>query len=451
MPYPLTRALGKFAAALCYDGIPSSFIQTIRTAFVDCVAVIVAGRHQPAPRLLASALGSTGNEASALFEPMRTSALDAAWINGTAAHALDFDDVDRVVRGHPSAVLVPAILAEAEATDASGRQMVQAYAAGHQVWAELAWRDSDLQDRKGWHPTGVFGAIAAAAACANLRELDAENATCAIALGASQSAGLVSNFGTMVKPFHAGRAAHAGVISARLAAKGFSAAPDAIECEQGFLPAVSLDGRIDTEAVIQAGVDWKNRFTVKKYPICFAAHRAVDGALDIVKQKQPDVRNIRRITVSTSPRNAALLHYHLPQTALQARFSIEFAVACAVITGRVGLNEVADEFVRRSDVQALMKRVEIVFEKQKDSDSIMLGYAVHDGVVIEMNSGQRLESGPITRVRGDPDLPLTRDQLEEKFTDCLLAGGLGEQPRLFDALLSIDRLRGVRELYALVE
>lgn len=449
MPYPLTRALGRFVAALRYGSIPEASIHTIRTGFADCAGVMIAGRNQAAPEILASTIGSAGTEAGVLFGPRRASAPDAAWINGTAAHALDFDDVDSVLRGHPSTVLVPAILAEAEATGATGRQMVQAYAAGHQVWAELSWRDRDLHHNKGWHPTGVFGTVAAAAACASLRALDEECATCAIALGASQSAGLVSNLGTMTKPFHAGRAAHAGVVSARLAARGFSAAENALEHQPGFLQAISPAGRFDTESAIEAGINWKSRFTIKKYPLCFCAHRVVDGTLDVVKKEQPIARDICRILVSTSPRNAAFLHHHLPQAALEAKFSMEFAVACAVIAGRVSLVEVTDEFVRRSDVQQLMKRVAVVPDERKDP--VMLGYAIHDSVVIEMNSGQRLESGPITRVRGDPDLPLTRDQLEEKFVDCLRAGGMGEQPRLFDALLSIDQLRGVRELYALVE
>ena len=132
----------------------------------------------------------------------RIPAPEAAWINGAAAHALDYDDV--ALRGHPSAVLVPAILAEAESLKATGAQMATAYAAGYEVWADLQRRDPDQHHEKGWHPTGIFGAIGAAAACASLRGLDPETATQAIALGASQSAGLVSNFGTMTKPFHAG-------------------------------------------------------------------------------------------------------------------------------------------------------------------------------------------------------------------------------------------------------
>src|SRR5262249_41974697 len=156
------------------------------------------------------------------------------------------DDV--ALRGHPSTVLVPAILAEAETLDVSGRDMVTAYVAGYETWAELVRREPGFHHGKGWHPTGIFGAIGAAAACASLRRLDPAKATEAIALGAAQSTGLMANFGTMTNPFHAGRSAHSGVMAARLAAAGFTASEDALEHPQGFLAAVSPAGEVDRES-----------------------------------------------------------------------------------------------------------------------------------------------------------------------------------------------------------
>lgn len=449
MPYPLTKALGKFASSLRYESIPPAAVQTIQTAFVDCVGVMIAGRNQPAPLLLRSALRSAAREAHLTFSSIATSSSDAAWINGTAAHALDFDDVDSVLRGHPSAVLVPAILAASEALNATGRQMIQAYFVGHQVWAELSRRDTDLHHNKGWHPTGVFGAIGAAAACANLSNLPEEQATCSIALGASQSAGLVSNIGTMTKPFHAGFAARAGVISAQLATKGFSAAPNALEHERGFLQAISPAGNVDTESGIEAGTGWNSRLTIKKYPLCFCSHRAVDGILDLIRNERPIISNVRRVVVSTSLRNAIFLHHHLPQTALEAKFSMEFAMACALVAGRVGLAEATDEFVTRNDVQDLMRRITIVPDKREDP--FMLGYAPHDSVSIEMTSGVSLESGPIASVRGDPEIPLTRDELWRKFSDCVNAGEMNDQPKLFEALNSLEGISRASDLYSAIE
>ena len=333
-------------------------------------------------------LAPAGDEATLLFGAGRASAPEAAWINGTAAHALDFDDVAQ--RGHPSAVLVPAILAEAEAIGASGEAMVLAYAAGYETWAELVRRESDQHHNKGWHPTGIFGAIGAAAACASLRRLDAEQAAHAIALGASQSAGLMSNFGTMTKPFHAGRSAHAGVVSARLAEKGFTAALDTLEHPQGFLAAVSPAGRIDRESAIEAGSVWKlarDGVAVKKYPLCYCTHRALDGMLDLLQADRVDAGKVSRVTVSTSPRYATILRNHAPQTGLEAKFSMEFAMASALIAGRASPAELTDDFVRRPDVQALMKRV--VVKQDEREDPAVPGHAIYDEVTLETDGGPR--------------------------------------------------------------
>ena len=154
--------------------------------FTDCIGTMIAGRYEDAPQILRRVLSPSGGDAtctSATTAP----APEAAWINGTAGHALDYDDVG--LRGHPSTVLVPAILAEAETLDASGDDMLTAYIAGYETWAELFHRDTGLHHGKGWHPTGIFGAIGAAAACAKLRKLDAARTTQAIALGASQAPG----------------------------------------------------------------------------------------------------------------------------------------------------------------------------------------------------------------------------------------------------------------------
>ena len=444
MNIALTAELGKFIAGLRYEDIPQDALPFIHTGFTDCVGVMIAGAREPAAQLLMAVLAPSGGEATLLFGDRRASALDAAWINGTAAHALDFDDVAH--RGHPSAVLVPAILAEAEAIGASGRQMVLAYAAGYETWAELVRRDTDPQHKKGWHPTSIFGAIGAAAACASLRKLDAVQATCALAIGASQSAGLVSNFGTMTKPFHAGRAAHAGVVSVRLAAAGFTGALDALEHAPGFLTAVSLADHIDLESRMEAGVHWKlpiNRISVKKYPLCFCTHRALDGMLDLLQADRLNPDLVKRVTVSISRRAATVLRTHAPQTALEAKFSIEFAMASALIAGRAGFSELTEDFVCRPDVQAMMKRVTVTPDDREDS----AGYAIYDQVTIETSEGRDLDSGQITRVRGGPDSPLQRDELWEKFEDCVKVSGVHVPARkLFDCLMSLDQLPHVRGL-----
>ncbi len=447
MTIPLTLDLGKFVSGLRYEQIPSDALPVIHTGFTDCIGVMIAGRNEPPPTILKSVLATSQGEATLLFGQDRAAAPDAAWINGTAAHVLDFDDV--ALRGHPSTALVPAILAEAEALGASGRQMVTAYAAGYETWAELVRRDPDQHHTKGWHPTGIFGAIAAAAACASLRGLGAEQAAHVIALGASQSAGLMANFGSMTKAFHAGRAAHAGVVSARLAGAGFTASLDAIEHPQGFLGAVSPAGRMDLESPLEAGLQWKiprSRLSVKKYPMCFCAHRALDGIFDLLKATPIDPDQVRRVNVSISRRNTAILRNHSPQTELEAKFSMEFAMAAALIAGRATLVEFSDEFVRRADVQQLMRRVTVEPDDCLDSNPNANGYALFDQVTIETGDGRTL-SKQVNLVRGGPDLPLSLEELWTKFDGCLQAGRLMVPGRpLFDALMSLDECPDARIL-----
>ncbi len=355
------------------------------------------------------------------------------------------------MRGHPSTVLVPAILAEGEALGATGNAMIAAYVAGYEAWAEIANRDPGHHHKKGWHPTGIFGAIAAAAACANLRGLSAEKATMAVALAASQSSGLMANFGTMTKPFHAGRAAHAGLVSARMAAAGFTAAADAIEHPQGFLSAVSPEGLCDRESPARLGQDWhivRNRLSIKKYPACYGLHRSLDGMLDPPRQKRPlKPDQIARITASISKTRSLILRNHRPQTGLEGKFSMEFAMAAAVIARRATLAEFTDTFVQRPDVQALMQKVEI--ETHENYDPEVPGAAVFDQVRVELVDGGRLDSDEVRRARGAAELPLSDGELFQKFRSCLDAGGSRIAPEiLFGRLKNLERL-SARELTAM--
>jgi len=162
----ITRDLGVFAADLKFDKIPAAALEVIHTGFADCVGVMLAGRDEPPTQILTQVLAPPPGPATLVFGARTASATDAAWINGVAAHALDLDDV--AIKGHPSTVLVPAILAEAQALGSTGKDMVVAYAVGYEVWAELARRDPEHYHTKGWHPTGILGSIGAAAACASL-------------------------------------------------------------------------------------------------------------------------------------------------------------------------------------------------------------------------------------------------------------------------------------------
>jgi 2-methylcitrate dehydratase PrpD len=350
----LTQELGRFVAGLTFDKLPPDAVEIARTGFIDTIATMIAGANDPAPQLLRKGLQPPPGKASLYFSGETAAAAEAAWINGTAGHALDYDDVG--CRGHVSTVLVPAILAEAETLGLSGREMFAAYVAGYETWAELSRRDPGHHHAKGWHPTGIFGAVGAGAACANLRRLTPEQTAMALALAASQAGGIMANFGTMTKPFHAGRAAHAGLVSARLAELGFTASPDALEHPQGFLSAVSPDGRADRDGPCLAfGEEWhivKQGLSIKKYPACYCTHRSLDAMLDLLAKHPVKPADIAQITVSLSRTHSLILRNHTPQTGLEGKFSMEFAMAAAVISRRASLGEYTDEFVRRPEVQS---------------------------------------------------------------------------------------------------
>ena len=451
MAASITRALGAFVSGLHFEAIPPEAAAVARTGFIDLVGVMIAGREEPVVGILRDTLGVAGprGEATLTFGPLRAPAPEAALINGTAAHALDYDDV--ALRGHPSTVLVPAILAEGEALGATGAEMVAAYVAGYEVWAELIAHDQDFHHEKGWHPTGVFGAIGAAAACARLRGLDAERAAHAIALGASNSAGLGSNFGTMTKPFHAGRAAQAGVMSARLAEAGMTASLDAIEHPRGFLYAVSPHGRVTgldapTEGFGQHWRILEHRLSIKKFPICYCGHRATDAMLALLARRPFEPEEVEAIEMVTSRAHAGTLRNTQPQTGLEAKFSGQFDMAAAVIAGKVGLVELTDSFVQRPDVQALMERVTVT--PTEEVDPALPGAAPFDTVRVALRSGERLEES-VRRARGHAAVPLTDDELRVKFMDCLEFAGEGRRAAaLFERLSNIVMLGAAVELEA---
>jgi 2-methylcitrate dehydratase PrpD len=443
----LTQHLGQFVADLSPNHLPEEAVRVARMGFIDTIGTMIVGRNEDCVRIMTDVLAPADGPATLTFGSRKAPAPEAAWINGTAAHALDYDDVS--LRGHPSTVLVPAILAEAENLGSSGSDMITAYVAGYEVWAELALRETGLLHEKGWHPTGLYGAPAAAAACAKLRKLDAETTAIAIALGASQSSGLMSNFGTMTKPFHAGKAAHAGIMAARLAEAGFTANTDALEHPRGFLHAISPAGAEDRTSEPKAGKQWAiltHGLGIKKYPMCYATHRAIDCVLDLAGNSPIKVDDVREIRVSISDNASKVLRNRQPDTGLAAKFSIQFAMASGIIAKRVGLRELTDGFVQRPDVQDLMRKVTVVTTSEYDPE--LPGMARFDTVAVELNDGRTIEGEPVARATGHPTRPLTDAQLYEKFADCLEAGG-SEIPAdvLFKRLSEIQSI-SARELTA---
>jgi len=341
-------------------------------------------------------------------------------------------------------------MAEGEALGSTGAELIRAYLVGYEVWAELISRDADPHHVKGWHPTAVFGTVAAAAAVASLRRLSFEAARNAIGLSASMAGGLVANFGTMTKPFHAGRAASAGIEAVRLAMRGMTASPDVLEHHAGFLNAISPKGRLDFErSAEQLGHDLRIRqsgLSIKQYPICYATHRVIDGVIGAASRENLNAEDVAAVHAQIGKTQASMLRNHAPQTGLEAKFSLEFAVASSLVAREVGLAQLNDQFVRRSEIQSTMKKVATTTVDTSCPVEPMFAFA--DRVRIELKDGRAVDTGDIRFARGNAQLPLTQDELKRKFLDCVRSAPEVDAERVYRQLAGLDSLASVRELAA---
>ncbi len=450
MVAPLTTSLAEFVAGIPSRNIPDEAAAIVSMGFTDSIATMIAGRDDPVVSATEQGLKSLKSSGTSrlYFTEKQTASPVAAWINGAAAHAMDYDDVSML--GHPSAVLMPTIMAEAEELGSTGKDMVAAYIAGFEVWGELVYREKGSHRTRGWHPTGIMGTLAAAAACCVLRKLSVEQTQNALGIAASQSSGLVSNFGSMVKPFHAGHAAFAGIMAARYAMAGMVASEDAIEHPQGFLSAVSEVGDVDRDTPTDhLGSEWhilKRKLSIKRYPVCYGTHRIIDATLALVEKEPFDPSDIERITAHIGKVQTNMVRHLHPKTGLQGKFSFEFVIASSIVEKRVGLRELTDDFVNRDDIQKIIACVERVVTEEYDPK--MENYPYHDHIEVYLKDGRKLESEKVARAKGHAENPINTEELWDKFDDCLSAAYPAEQRRaLFDKLQNIESLPTANALY----
>src|SRR5262245_2986033 len=443
----LTQEIGEFVSGARFAGLPPDCIGTVCLGFTDCVAVMVAGWGETVSQIAARHFGNApAHGSNRPLHGVRAEAPERALIYAVAAHALDYDDT--ALLGHPSAILVSAILAEANEAGADGEAMIAAYVAGYEVWAELIRRDRDQHHEKGWHPTAMFGALAAAAASASLRRLKPAQASQAVAVAASLAGGIVANFGSMTKPLQVGRAAQSGLMATRLVAAGMTASPDAIEDDIGFLRAISPHGAVDTSSEAKLGQEWailRHGLNVKLYPVCYAAHRALDAVIELREQHRFRPDAIDAVTLEIGDTQSRILRIHRPQNAFEAKICGEFAATAAVIAGRCGRAELTDEFVRRADVQGFLPKVAIVPVDGKDPDEPAL--APFDRVRLRLRDGREIVCDPVFQARGHFARRVDRGRLWEKVSDC--AGdalGAVETQALFDTLQTLPRLKSASDL-----
>ncbi len=411
----------------------------------------LAGADEPASRIVQRVVEQDGEgPCRVLGTSCRASAANAALANGTAAHALDYDDMCFVSLAHPSAPLVAAALAAAEIAGASGRALLDAYVVGFEIEGRLGRAMNPRHYQRGWHCTSTLGTIGAAAAAARLLRLDSDAAGHALAIAASEASGLKENFGTMVKPLHAGLAARNGVLAAFLARAGMTASRAAIEGPQGFLKA--LDGEktsLDAETA-DLGSRWEivdTGITVKLYPSCAGTHPTLDALLDLKRREDLRAEEIDAIDVGVDPIVPTILLYDQPSSGLEGKFSMPFCAAAAIVNGRIGIDTFEPAQLRNPAILALQERVTMRVDPTLDALAPSLTQA---RVTVRLRDG-RVLSASANGARGYPEKPASDDELASKFMSCATQTlSTTHAARTLDVLRDIESLTDVRVLTELL-
>ncbi len=327
----LTRTLAERAVAVTYDALPDEVRELARQCVLDYLGVGLAGADDDLVRILLEEASEAGGTAQAgvIGHGTRLPVLSAALVNGAIAHALDYDDVNLAMPGHPSVAVLPALLALAEEKKASGKAVIAAFVAGYETCCRIGMTLRPGHYNRGFHATGTVGAFGAAAACAHLLGLDAEATARALGIAGTQSAGLKSQFGTMCKPFHAGKAAQNGLLAARLAARGFSSRPDIVECAQGFAATHSPDF-VPEKALAEPKRGYHIFNNLFKYhAACYMTHAPIECGRQL-RQQGVAPADIAAIDLKLHHATDKVCNIPAPADGLEAKFSLRQTVAMAL-------------------------------------------------------------------------------------------------------------------------
>jgi 2-methylcitrate dehydratase PrpD len=427
------RSLTRKLAELIVQSDPlndAAALEAAREGVLDWFASILAARSDCGADKIEAALGVPlrQRESEAPHVPSSTvigrgyrlPPPDAALINGYLSHALDYDDVHESMRGHPSAVLLPALMAEAEARRLGGADVLSAYVIGVETMCRLGLALGRRHYEAGWHNTATIGAVGAAAACARLIGLDAEKTVHAVSLAATQSAGLRVQFGSDAKPLHAGLAARAGLLAARLAASGVQGAEEPLAGKIGFLSIFGGGQAVEDKVVDSWGQPWQivePGLWLKLYPCCSAAHHAADAALAIRAAHAPDPAGIADVTTAFPPGGDAALVIREPKTGVEGRFSVEYVIAAALIHGELGLDTFSDRPVDES-VRALARKVRRVYDGETAPAPEAMPKGRFTIVTVTMKDGTSYTER-VDCPRGAPGRPLSAEERLLKYEDAV--------------------------------
>ena len=428
---PVTAELAERASSLRYQDLPDEVRVLARQCVLDWLAVTLAGSREALSRILAEqALEESGRPAASLIgRDAKVSAQQAALVNGAASHALDYDDVNMAMGGHPTVPLVPALLALAEARGASGEAFLIAFVAGYETECRIGALVLPDHYARGFHATATLGSFGAAAACARLLGLDADKTATALGIAGTQAAGLKSMFGTMCKPLHAGKAAQNGLLAAMLAARGFSSRGDVLDCAQGFAATQSADFHPERALADPPGGYHLRNNLFKYHAACYMTHAPIECAKKIRHAIDPEA--VREVLLKVDAGASKVCHILAPATGLEAKFSLRLTTALAlagVDTAR--LETYSEATAKNPALVALRDKVRVEFQSGWPHTRAELKVALADGRTLEAAH----DSGVPER-----DLDRQGARLEAKFA------------ALAEPVLAADRARALGSAVASLE
>jgi 2-methylcitrate dehydratase PrpD len=439
----LARRIG----ALSYDDLPPAAVHWAKVGILDTIGVTLAGSDDPSATLVAGVLSGSG-PSLLLGTNKRTGPLDAALVNGTASHALDFDDCNNTLGGHPSAPILPALFALADEIGASGRDFITAYVAGFETETKISLGVNFYQYTRGWHPTSTIGVFGAAAACAKLLKLEDERIAVALAIAASLASGVKSNFGTYVKPLHVGHCARSGLFAALLARDDYTASPVAFEHKQGYFEVFNGAGNYDAAKIIPA---WGQPFdivqpgiAIKQYPCCGSTHPAIDAMLELVRSHDLKADAVERIESWTHSRRLEHTNRPDPQSTKDAKFSVQYCLARALVDRKVAIEHFEGEAYRDPIVRGVMSRVRVA-PYTVDQFPAENHYGAEVKVTLRGGSVlARKVDQPAGRTSANP---LSSARLKDKFDNCAnRALAPARSAAVYDAIMQFERLVDVRAI-----
>jgi 2-methylcitrate dehydratase PrpD len=450
-----SKRIADFIIALDGSKLPEAALERAKTAIMDYVGVTFAGLSERCSEIVREVVETLGGhpQATVWGTKIKTSILLAALANGTAAHALDYDDVNSIMRSHPSIQLLPALFAVGEYEHRNGREILTAYVTGFEVGAKLGRALNPELVFQGWFPVGTLGTLMQAVACAKLLKLNADQVRMAIGIATNLASGLRCNNGTMAKPLMAGQVGSNGALAALLAKRGMTANERALEAPFGFFENFSRGDRRNLDQairslgepleIVQLGI------TTKLYPCCAGSHMAIDCALHLARQHKINPDEIHEVRVSISKNAQYLLIHPRPRTEMEAKFSLEYAVARGILDGQVGPQQFTPDKIKEPRLEGLIEKIKPNYYDALDSESKGEWTRLPVKIDISTKNGKTF-SFEVDRPKGSPRNPLTPAEFEEKFRRCV-RGKFSESTtnRVLDQLKNFEKLPDVASLMAL--